>query len=110
MGRTFFDADKAPSLHELLKFKVNDKVYEVEEVTDELIRRVTELADGIDEEEISKAGLSGILRDQLALFTGKAPEEFDGVSIRVLTGVLDWIQEQVRDPRGRSKAKNLRNG
>jgi len=108
MSRRYFNADETMSLHDPLFFKVGGQEYKVNELTDELMQKVVSITEEMDEDSINENGPGIILARQLSLLTDEPVETFEGVSIRVKTGILDWIMETLRDPRGKAKAKNLR--
>jgi hypothetical protein len=99
-----FNADNHRGLHEPITFALHNKTYNVKDLSDEIMDEIAAL----DDPGATGTKLSEILRLQLGLLTGANPEEFSEASIRELTGVISWIMEQLVDPRGAAKAKNLR--
>lgn len=89
-----FDADAARGLHDPISFTVNGKKYEVRELTDELQAEIEATAQ-------ESATLENTLRKQLGIFTEHDPAEFSGVSARVMTAIIQHIQDATLDPLGR---------
>ena len=77
---------------------LGEKEYRVEKVTTDLLKKVNELASK-QENEFS----ADIPIQQLALLTGVSAKEFEGVDLRVVGRVLNFIMSEITSG---IKAKN----
>lgn len=100
-----FNADKATRLHEPIRFIAGGDTYECVELTDDLLAEVDALGDRAEADGLS---VSDVLNESLALFTGKPADTFAGLTIRVKTGILTWLREQLLTPGDAAKKKRLR--
>jgi len=105
-----FNADKTRSLHEKLSFTLQGVRYDCRDLTDAVLRDIEALSD----DSLEGEGLSSALAGQLAVLTGEDASVFleaaegyqEPPSVREMSGILDWIQEVITDPRGRKNARS----
>jgi hypothetical protein len=96
MGKeNYFNAD-VPCLQEPLKFRLNGNEYEVGAVRPEVMDEVIAL--GGNREETDERRLADVLPQQLALLTGREPEEFADADLRQLVSVVQWLIGRLNNP------------
>ena len=95
-----YNADNDKRLHEQFSFTLNGKKYEVVALNDDLLEQIDHIKDDFEEHQLSEIQMS-----QLSLFTGEDQQEFKDTPIRVMSGIINEIQNWMINPKGKSRAK-----
>lgn len=99
-----FNADTAKSLHDPIEFTLGGERYQLISLTPEVREEIRAHGEAM---EISEATLEEALAGTLAIYTGQPKEVFLEATLRELSGTLNWIGEQLMDPRATGKAKKV---